>query len=110
MEHVNVSRVGQGRVVIKVLIDFLKACRQGEQVDLFRSNSLLKKLSFRIACEKNSFNSKVLHCFVFVCFSVGVCLFSFSLVSWLIKLIFYFLFLFLFFLGGGEGEAERLFI
>ena len=52
MEHVNVSKVGLGRAVIKVLIDFLKAYRQREQVDLFRSNSLLKKLSFRIACEK----------------------------------------------------------
>ena len=36
---------------------------------------------------------------------MGVCLFSFSLVSWLIKLIFYFLFLFLFF-GGGRGKQR----
>ena len=85
MEHVNVSRVGQGRVAIKVLIDFLNACRQGEQVDLFRSNSLLKKLSFRIACEKIHSTRRfsiALFSFVFRWVCLFCVLLSFSLVSW----------------------------
>ena len=83
MEHVNVSRVGQGRVVIKVLIDFLKACRQGEQVDLFRSNSLLKKLSFRIACEKiHSTRTSSIALFSFVFFGGCVCFVFCCLFRW----------------------------
>ena len=103
MEHVNVSRVGQGRVVIKVLIDFLKACRQGEQVDLYLNCLSALRVKKFIQLEGSP-----LLCFRLF-FGGCVCLFSFSLVSWLIKLIFYFLFLFLFFLGGG-GKAVRLFI
>ena len=81
MEHVNVSRVGLGRAVIKV---FLKAYRQCEQVDLFRSNSLLKKLSFRIACEKIHSTRRfsiALCSFVFR----WVCLFVFFLVGDLVN-------------------------
>ena len=85
MEHVNVSKVGLGRAVIKVLIDFLKAYRQCEQVDLFRSNSLLKKLSFRIACEKIHSTRRfsiALFSFVFRWVCLFCVLLSFSLVSW----------------------------
>ena len=84
MEHVNVSKVGLGRAVIKVLIDFLKAYRQCEQVDLFRSNSLLKKLSFRIACEKIHSTRRfsiALFSFVFR----WVCLFVFFFVGELVN-------------------------
>ena len=81
MEHVNVSRVGLGRAVIKV---FLKAYRQCEQVDLFRSNSLLKKLSFRIACEKiHSIRRFSIALFSFV--FRWVCLFVFFLVGDLVN-------------------------
>lgn len=82
MEHVNVSRVGLGRAVIKV---FLKAYRQCEQVDLFRSNSLLKKLSFRVTCEKihsTRTSSIALFSFVFRWVCLFCVLLSFSLVSW----------------------------
>ena len=84
MEHVNVSKVGLGRAVMKVLIDFLEAYRQCEQVDLFRSNSLLKKLSFRIACEKIHSTRRfsiALFSFVFR----WVCLFVFFFVGELVN-------------------------